>query len=71
MGKIAGILMVLAVVVAAVLWAGAHRSHANDGPSPAQTRDIDALVERCAHVPRDQMDACTIRNYRKLHPDTP
>ncbi len=71
MSKIAGILVILAVVVAVALWAGAHRSHANDGASPTQMRDVDALVERCAHVPQDQMDACTISEYRKLHPDTP
>lgn len=71
MSKIAGIVVILAVVAAVALWAGTHRSHANDGPSPAQVRDIDALVERCAHVPQDQMDACTMREYRKLHPDPP
>lgn len=71
MRKVAGILVVLAVFVAVALWMGSHRSQANDGPSPEQMKDIDALVQRCAHVPQDQMDACTMREYRKLHPDTP
>ena len=71
MGKITGLLVILAVVAAAAYWAGAHGSRASDGPSAGQVRDINALVERCAHVPQDQMDACTMREYRKLNPGTP
>jgi len=69
--KIAGILVVMAVVAAVAFWAVARNSRGSDGPSPEQIRDIDVLVQRCAHVPQDQMDACTMREYRKLHTDAP
>ncbi len=64
MGRIIGLLVVVAAVA---YWAGAHGSHASDGPSPEQAKDIDALIQRCAHVPQDQTDACTMREYTKIH----
>lgn len=67
MGKVTGILVALAVVAAIAFWAGARGSRPGDGPSPGQMKDIDALTQRCAHVPQDQMDACTLREYAKIH----
>jgi hypothetical protein len=56
------------VVASAALWVGTHPARVADGPSPEQKKDIDLLVHRCADIPLDQVDVCTMREYQKLHP---
>lgn len=67
MRKIIVLIGFAGLAVLGVVWIIRSNPPRTSGPSPAEMEDVNVLTARCAHVPQDQIDACTMKEYENLH----